>query len=87
MEFAYNNEYRASLKMSPFEALYGRRCNTLVSWDNPVDKVVVGPDLFKEMEEKMAKIKQNLEVAQDKQKNYEDKNRIFRDFKVGEHVF
>ena len=25
-EFSYNNIYQASLKMAPFEALYGRRC-------------------------------------------------------------
>ena len=31
VEFAYNNGYQASLKMSPFEVLYGRPCNTLVS--------------------------------------------------------
>jgi hypothetical protein len=30
VEFAYNNGYQASLKMSPFEVIYGRRCNTLV---------------------------------------------------------
>jgi transposase InsO family protein len=35
VEFAYNNGYQDSLKMSPFEALFGRKCNTLVSWDNP----------------------------------------------------
>jgi hypothetical protein len=38
VEFSYNNGYQASLKMSPFEALYGRKCNTPVSWDNPTDK-------------------------------------------------
>jgi transposase InsO family protein len=53
VEFSYNNGYQASLKMSPFEALYGRKCNTPVSWDNPADKAVVGPELLKEMEEKM----------------------------------
>jgi hypothetical protein len=46
VEFAYNNGYQASIMMSPFEALYGRKCNTPVSWDNPADRVVVGPDLL-----------------------------------------
>ena len=27
-EFSYNNSYQASLKMAPFEALYGRKCRT-----------------------------------------------------------
>jgi hypothetical protein len=43
VEFSYNNEYHASLKMSQFETLYGRKCNTLVSWDNPANRAVVGP--------------------------------------------
>jgi IS30 family transposase len=32
-EFSYNNSYQASLKMSPFQALYGRSCRTLLQWD------------------------------------------------------
>jgi hypothetical protein len=78
VEFAYNNGYQTSLKMSPFEALYGRKCNTLVSWDNPVDRAVVGPELLKEMEDQMLKIKQNLKVSQDRQKSYVDRNRTHR---------
>ena len=27
-EFSYNNSYQARLKMSPFEALYGKKCRT-----------------------------------------------------------
>jgi hypothetical protein len=53
VEFAYNNGYHASLKMSPFKALYGRKCNTPVSWDNPADRAVVGPELLKEMEDQI----------------------------------
>ena len=87
VEFAYNNGYQASLKMSPFEALYNRNCNTPVSWDNPADREVVGLELLKEMEEKMLKIKQNLKDAQDRQKIYVDKNRTHKEFKVGDHVF
>ena len=43
VEFAYNNGYPSSLNMSPFEAVYGRKCNTPISWDNPMDRVIVGP--------------------------------------------
>jgi hypothetical protein len=42
VEFSYKNGYQASLKMSPFEALCGRKCNTPVSWNNPADIAVVG---------------------------------------------
>jgi hypothetical protein len=87
VEFACNNGYQASLKMSPFEALYGRKCNTPVSWDNPADRVIVGPEFLKEMEEKMLKIKHNLKATQDRKKIYVDKNRTHREFKVGDHVF
>lgn len=31
LEFSYNNRYQASLNIIPFEALYRRKCNTLVS--------------------------------------------------------
>ena len=32
VEFAYNNGHQASLGMSPYEALYDRRCRTPVTW-------------------------------------------------------
>jgi len=61
------------LKISPFEALYGRKCNTPVSWDNLADRAMVGKKLLREMEEKIMKIKQNLKDFQDMQKRYVDK--------------
>jgi hypothetical protein len=87
VEFAYNNGYQASLKMSSFESLYGRNYNTPLSWDNPTDRTVVGSKLLKEMEDQMIKIKKNLKVSQDRKKIYVDKNIIHREFKVGDHVF
>jgi hypothetical protein len=73
--------------MIPFEALYDRKCNTPVSWDNPADRTVVGPKFLKEMEDQMIKIKQNLKASQDRQKIYADKNKTHIEFKVGDHVF
>ncbi|GJV56424.1 putative reverse transcriptase domain-containing protein [Tanacetum coccineum] len=32
VEFSYNNNYHASIKAAPFEALYGRRCRSPVCW-------------------------------------------------------
>jgi hypothetical protein len=63
VEFAYNNGYRDSLRMIPFEALYRRKCNTPVSWNNPVDRVILGPEFFKDMEDQVVKIKHNLKAA------------------------
>ena len=51
VEFAYNNGQQASFGMSAYEDLYGRRCRTLVTWDNLVNRVVLGPELLKEMEQ------------------------------------
>jgi IS30 family transposase len=41
VEFSYNNSYQASLKMSPFEALYVRNCRTPMHWDQSRRKTVI----------------------------------------------
>jgi hypothetical protein len=87
IEFSYNNGYQTSLKMHSIEALYGRKCNTPVSWDNPTKRVVLGPEFLREMEEKIVKNKQNLKATQDMEKSDADKGRIPREFKFGEHMF
>jgi hypothetical protein len=46
VEFSYNNGYQTFLKMIPFEVVYGRKCNTRVSWDNLENHVEVGLDLL-----------------------------------------
>jgi hypothetical protein len=34
IEFAYNNSYQATIGMPPYEALYGRKCQSPLYWDN-----------------------------------------------------
>ena len=41
--------------ISPHEALYGKMCRTLVTWDNLVNRIVLGPELLKEMEQEVVK--------------------------------
>jgi hypothetical protein len=47
-EFAYNNSYHSSLKMAPFEALYGRKCRTTLFWNQTRESQLFGPEIIKE---------------------------------------
>jgi transposase InsO family protein len=51
-EFSYNNSCQESIKMAPFEALYGRRCRTPLNWSEPGERYFFRPDMVKEVEEK-----------------------------------
>ena len=74
-EFSYNNGYQASLTISPFEALYGRKCRTPLMWSEVGEHALVGPALIKEAEERVAEIREKLKAAQSRQKSYTDKKR------------
>jgi hypothetical protein len=87
VEFVYNNGYQESMKMSPFEALYGRKCRVPITLDNPSEKVALGPELLKELEQAMVQIRKNLKIYQDRQKSYVDRKRTPRNFKIGDHVY
>ena len=74
-EFSYNNSYQASLKMAPFEALYGRKCRTPLYWSETGESQLFGPEIIKEAERQVQIVRQNLKVAQSRQKSYSDKGR------------
>jgi len=86
-EFSYNNSYQSSLKMEPFEALYGRRCRTPLSWSQTGECKIFGPDIVTEAENKVKVIQANLKAAQSRQKSYADKRREPLQFEVGDHVY
>lgn len=41
MEFTYNNNYQATIGMAPYKALYGRRCQTSVCWEEVGDRKLI----------------------------------------------
>ena len=64
VKFAYNNNnYQTSTKFIPFEILYGWKCNNPISWSNPVNRLVLDPELLKEMEEIVKQVQGNSKVA------------------------
>src|SRR6266511_2484796 len=81
-EFSYNNSYQKSLQMVPFEALYGRKCRSPLNWPEPGERVIFGPVLVIEAEEKVRVIQNHLKTAQSRQKSYSDKRRRPLEFEV-----
>jgi hypothetical protein len=73
--------------MVPFEFIYGRPCQTPLSWDQLEDMVLVGPEAIQEMEDKMKKIRQRIKEAQDQQKIYADAHCFDCSYEVGDRVF
>eukprot|EP00253_Pinus_taeda_P021156 PITA_21156 len=43
--------------------------------------------MLKEMEEMVKKVGSNLKVAHDRQKNFADRKRNFKEYQVGDHVY
>jgi transposase InsO family protein len=86
-EFSYNNSYQESLKMSPFEMLYGRRCRTLLFWNETGERKVFEPDILEEAEKQVRMDKENLRVRQSRQKSYADHRRRELIFDVGDFIY
>jgi transposase InsO family protein len=62
-KFSYNNNYQKSLKMSPFEVLYGRKCRTLLFWNEPGENQVFGLEIRQEAERQVQVVRENLKLA------------------------
>src|SRR5436189_4667490 len=86
-EFSYNNSYQASLQMAPFEALYGRKCPTPLMWSEVGERSLFGPAIIKEAEEQVAQVRENLKVAQSRQKSYSDNHQRNLEFQEGDYVY
>ncbi|GJX67205.1 putative reverse transcriptase domain-containing protein [Tanacetum coccineum] len=86
IEFSYNNSYHASIKATPFEALYGRKCRSLVYWTKVRDVQLTGPEIIHETTEKIMQIRQRLQAARDRQRSYANVRRKPLEFQIGDHV-
>ncbi|KAA3470162.1 Retrotransposable element Tf2 [Gossypium australe] len=73
--------------MSPFEALYGRKCQPPICWIKLSENNLVGLDVVREIEEKVMAIKNHIKIAQDRQKAYVDRRRKDVSYEVGSKVF
>jgi hypothetical protein len=74
-------------KMSLFETRYDRKCRAPLYWDQTRGSQFFGPELIQEAEEQVCIIRENLRVAQTRQKSYADNRRRPPKFEEGDHVY
>jgi hypothetical protein len=72
--------------MAPFEMLYGRRCQTPLFWNETGERKVFGPDILQVAEKQVRMVRENLRVAQSREKSYADHRRELS-FEVGDFVY
>nr|GEV47146.1 putative reverse transcriptase domain-containing protein [Tanacetum cinerariifolium] len=86
VEFSYNNSYNSSVRCASFEALYGRKCRSLIMWAEVREGQLIRPELVQETTEKISQIKDRLKAVRDRQKSYADKMRKPLEFSVDNYV-
>ncbi|KAK1610111.1 hypothetical protein QYE76_033784, partial [Lolium multiflorum] len=86
-EFSYNNSYQSSIKMAPFEALYGRKCRSPICWYEAGASKEFNPDYVKEKQQIIDIIRDRLKIAQSRQKSYADQKRRTWEPRVGDMVY
>jgi hypothetical protein len=58
-----------------------------LNWSEAGERTLFGPDLVKDAEEKVEVIRENLKLAQMKQKSYHDKGTAPQHYEVGDYVY
>nr|GEX93720.1 putative reverse transcriptase domain-containing protein [Tanacetum cinerariifolium] len=86
VEFSYNNSYHTSIKVAPFDAVYGRKCRSPIYWAEVGDSQLTGLKIIHETTEKIFQIKKRIQAARDRQKSLADRNLKPMDFQVGDMV-
>lgn len=87
IEFCYNYSYHSSIGVAPFEALYGRKCRSLICWEEVGERRLLGLELVQITTDKIRLIKEWRAIAQSMQKCYANHQRHDLEFQVGDHVF
>jgi hypothetical protein len=86
-EWWYNSSYHTTIKMSPFQALYGYAPPQIAEINIPCDATPECVTTVQEHEQMMKTLQYNLAQAQNKMKKYADLNRTERQFEAGEMVY
>jgi hypothetical protein len=86
-EYWYNTSFHSSLKVTPFEALYGFPPPVLGEFSVPDNTDEETHDFITQRQKILLSNKENLHKAQSRMKKYANKNRVERIFIPGDMVY
>ena len=86
-EFCYNTTFHMSIGMSPFKALYGYDESNFIDHIFCDSRAPKAKDWIEESQEILKVLKDNLQVAQNQQKQYASQHRVERHFQVNDLVY
>jgi hypothetical protein len=67
--------------------LYGHRCRTSLFWNETGERKVFRPNILQEADKQVRMVRENLRVAQSRQKSYANHRRRELSFEVGDFVY
>ncbi|GKA30288.1 ty3-gypsy retrotransposon protein [Tanacetum coccineum] len=86
VEFCYNTSYHSSIKMSHFQALYGRLPLSLILYPSSSSKVAATEELLVERDGLMRRLKENLVEARNRMEVKANPKRFYGPFEVVEQI-
>ncbi|CAM8968817.1 unnamed protein product [Rhodiola kirilowii] len=86
-ELSYNTAWHSAIRMTPFEAVYGRRPPSLRDYIPGSAAIATVDDTLAKRQQILTDLKANLARAQSRMKNQADQHRKDREFAEGDWVF
>ncbi|GJU64522.1 putative ribonuclease H-like domain-containing protein [Tanacetum coccineum] len=82
----FDGSYHLSIRCAPFEALYGRKCRSLVLWADIRESSLTGLELVQGTTDKVVLVKEKPKAVRDHQKSDVDYRHKPLEFEVGDRV-
>ena len=86
VKFVYNNCFRSSISMAPYETLYSR-CRSPIGWFEVGEPSLLGPELVYKTLEKVHIIRNRLITAHSRQMSYADNRSSNLEFEKYDKVY
>ncbi|GKA86980.1 ty3-gypsy retrotransposon protein [Tanacetum coccineum] len=85
-EYCYNTSYHSSIKMSPYQALYGKVPLSIIPYPPGSSKVAAVEDVLVERDELLRRLRDNLLAAKNRMEEKANLKRREVEFNVGDKV-